>query len=377
MDLVRACQTIGQVNKLLQAERRSGSSFDLSLGERQWLYRHGFLQQSGVIYSLELNDPSEYLTDYQRFVRTKRINGRHWNALLENKLAFHRLMSEFPDHRPAVYGLLADGRFHAVDRIDDRPRVTDGGLELEQSSASALSRPTTEPIDWLTETLSDGERIVLKRFRGDGGDDVHFVARADDEYVFDGTRMTELALAKTLSDFEEYLVCEYVDQADYAAELFAETTNTIRIVTMFDDREGAAFIPMAVQRIGTADSAPVDNFSKGGLSARIDRTTGTLSEAATHTTDGSLDWHRTHPASGVRIQGTAVPGWARIRDRLLEIAETFSHIPYVGWDLVVTAEGEFQILEANSHPDVTALQVHRPLLADDRTRRFYRDHGVI
>ncbi|WP_254530910.1 sugar-transfer associated ATP-grasp domain-containing protein [Natrinema gelatinilyticum] len=377
MDLVRACQTIGQVNKLLQAERRTGSSFELSLGERQWLYQHGFLRKSGVIYSLELNDPGEYLTDYQRFVRTKWINGRHWNALLDNKLAFHRLLGEFPDHRPTVYGLLTDGRFHAVAPTEGRPQLADGGLELKQSSASTTSRPTTEPIDWITDTLSDGDRIVVKRVRGSGGDNVHFVARADDEYVFDGTRMSELALAKTLSDFEEYLICEYVDQADYAAELFPETTNTIRIVTMFDDREGAAFIPMAIHRIGTTDSAPVDNFSKEGLSARIDRTSGTLSEAAKYPTAGSLDWHRTHPSSGVRIQGTAVPGWAQIRDRVLEIAETFSHIPYVGWDLVVTAEGEFQILEANSHPDVTSLQVHRPLLSNDRTRQFYRDHDVI
>jgi len=63
-----------------------------------------------VIYDFESNDPADYLTDYQRFVGTKRING-HWNALIDNKLTFHRVLGEFPAHRPTVYGLLNDGRF--------------------------------------------------------------------------------------------------------------------------------------------------------------------------------------------------------------------------------------------------------------------------
>jgi hypothetical protein len=43
---------------------------------------------------------------------------------------------------------------------------------------------------------------------------------------------------------------------------------------------------------------------------------------------------------------------------------------------VVTEDG-FRILEGNKYPDVHILQVHRPLLADDRIRAFYRRHGVI
>ncbi|MGQ3413181.1 sugar-transfer associated ATP-grasp domain-containing protein [Natrinema sp. LN54] len=393
MDIARLYRTADQGRKLLRAERRTGSSFDLSPRRRLRLYRRGFLSKSGVIYDFESHDPAAYLTDYQRFVGTKRING-HWNALIDNKLAFHRVLGEFPDHRPAVYGLLADGRFHTFDPASERVTVTDGGertfgsrssseapsdggIELEHPDESATAGPTPDPLQWLDDHLSEGERLVLKWFSGGGGNNVHFLERADGEYRFDGEPTGEAALAERLADLEHYLVCEFVEQADYAAELFPETANTLRVLTMYDERAGEAFVPIAIHRIGTADSVPVDNFSNGGLSAHIDRETGRLGAGAEYPHDGVVDWYETHPGTGARIEGTTVPGWDEIRERLLEIAEALSHVPYVGWDLVVTDGGEFRIIEANSYPGVASLQVHRPLLADDRTRRFYREHGVI
>ncbi|MFC4542090.1 sugar-transfer associated ATP-grasp domain-containing protein [Halosolutus amylolyticus] len=393
MDVKRAYQTVAQVRKLVRAERRSGSSFDPSLRQRCWCYRRGFLSKSHAIYDFEAHDPGAYLSDYQRFLGTKRING-HWNALIDNKLAFHRVLGEYPAHRPTVYGMLVDGRFHAFDPDGEAPGdeetddgapaegvdghgavLNDGGVELEHPSPS--SKPTADPLDWVDDHLSNRDRLVLKWFSGGGGNNVHFLERRDDEYYYDGSPTSEAELAETLASLENYLVCEFVEQADYANDLFPDAANTIRVLTMFDERNRGAFVPIAIHRLGTRESVPVDNFSNGGLSAEIDRETGRLGTAAAYPTGGSVDWHETHPDTGTRIEGTEVPGWPVVRDRLLEIAETLSHVPYVGWDVVVTGEGEFSIIEANSYPGVASLQVHRPLLAEERTRRFYRNHGVI
>ncbi|WP_245779500.1 sugar-transfer associated ATP-grasp domain-containing protein [Halostagnicola kamekurae] len=297
---------------------------------------------------------------------------------MDNKLAFHRVLGEFPSHRPSVYGLLKDGHFHRFNP-DDRTVVSGGGSELEYQNQTVLAalEPTMDPLEWFDATLSNGDQLVLKWFSGGGGNNVHFLEQRDGSYLYDGTEKTDAELAEVVGSLEDYLVCEFVEQADYADELFPTTTNTIRVLTMYDEQAQEAFIPIAIHRIGSSDSVPVDNFSNGGLSAEVDRETGLLSAGAEYPHDGAVGWHDTHPETGAPIEGTAIPGWEAIRERLLEIASTFSHLPYVGWDLVVTSEGEFKIIEANSYPGVASLQVHRPLLAESRIRRFYRRHHVV
>lgn len=378
MDVARTYQTVNQAELLLREERRSGPTFDLSPRRRLWLYRRGFLSKSDVLYDLESNDHREYLTDFQRYVRTKRIDGV-WTIVLDNKLAFHSLLGEFPSHRPAVYGLLSGGSAHVFDRDDERAGV-DGGPDdfaVAPSERSADREGTKHAVDWIDERLTHDEKLVLKWFSGGGGENVSIVERTDGRYLIDGEPMERAAFATRIANLENYLVCEFVDQAEYIADIFPDATNTIRAITMYDERSREAFVPMAIHRIGMPRTAPADNFSTGGLSAEIDLETGRLGSAAEYPVDGELRWHDAHPHTGARIDGRSVPGWDRIREQLCSIARTFSHIPYVGWDLVVTDDGEFQIIEANSYPGVTSMQAHRPLLADERTRRFYRDHGVV
>lgn len=71
-----------------------------------------------------------------------------------------------------------------------------------------------------------------------------------------------------------------------------------------------------------------------------------------------------------------MPGWERIKLDLLDIADQLSHIPYIGWDIIVTDDGEFSIIEANNNTSAV-IQMHDPLLCDERTRRFYERHGVL
>ena len=67
-----------------------------------------------------------------------------------------------------------------------------------------------------------------------------------------------------------------------------------------------------------------------------------------------------------------------IRDRVLEVANARPFVPYVGWDVVVTGDdGEFSIIEGNSYPGLKSIQVHGPLLTDDRVERFYENCGVL
>jgi Sugar-transfer associated ATP-grasp len=59
--------------------------------------------------------------------------------------------------------------------------------------------------------------------------------------------------------------------------------------------------------------------------------------------------------------------------------KAFAHcrgMNYVGWDIIVTPNGPV-VLEGNYFSDVNLLQVHRPLLSDERVHGFYDHHGIL
>ncbi|XVH31481.1 sugar-transfer associated ATP-grasp domain-containing protein [Haloferacaceae archaeon DSL9] len=362
-----------KLRELVETEKGTYAKYDHGPRRRLWLWRHGFLSQSGTIYDLDRTNWRRYLTDYERYAYTKRINGR-WSVSLDNKLLFHWMLESYDDHRPTVHGLLHEGTFHPIDAL---ARTRSEG-DRTRPAVGAGDRSAVDAADRVPDLLEEAGRLVLKWTRGGGGNNVLLCAWDGGDYVVNGDRRSRAEFERLLATLEEYLVCEHVRQAAFGDRLFAETPNTIRAITMYDETKREAFIPMAIQRMGSERSLPMDNFSKGGLNAEIDVETGRLGAAARLPIAGDLEWHDSHPDSGASVAGERIPGWESIRDRLLEIAASFPHVPYVGWDIIPTdGTGGFKLIEANSYPGVKSLQVHRPLLADSRARRFYRDHDVL
>jgi hypothetical protein len=349
----------GSVLRLIVHEEAAAvTRFRMPLRRRLWLWRHGFLSQADVIYGdsgITEKNHHLYLSSYQRDL-TQWINGR-WGDALENKLLFHHLLDGFPERRSTVYGHLTNGRFTPVDAGESATTMTDTDAAAER----------------IIDRLKTDGRLVLKPTYGTIGKRIHICSYTDGTYRVNGEEQTEAEFRALLSDLDDHLVCGFVEQASYTADLYADSPNTLRILTMLDPDTGEPFIPAAAHRIGTDRSAPLDNWSRGGLSANVDLATGELGPGIQYPYDGSLERHASHPDTGAQIAGTTVPGWSEIREGILDIAAACSQIPYVGWDLIVTDAGEFRVIEGNNCSGVRVFQVHRPLLDDPRVRRFY-DH---
>lgn len=336
----------------LLAEFTSFKSVSMPVRERINILSQGFNSQANVIYDFKNHQSSEYVTDYQR--RQAGCINQPWIHLLNDKLAFYHLLSEFPDHRPSLYGVLNEGVLHRVDKA---------GV-------------TTDPFHWLRRRLTSDDRIVLKPVAGTAGIGVTVLSYKDDVFLSNDTAISEEELRKEVETATETLVCGHVNQADYSDDLYPLSANSIRILTMYDETRNEAFIATAVQRIGTDESAPVDNWSSGGLSAGITRESGDLTAAVQSPDGNNLIWHNYHPDSGAQIAGTTIPRWEKVCETVVDIAETVSYLPYIGWDIIIT-DDDFVILEANARTDVDLLQVHGPLLANQRVRDFYEYHGII
>ncbi|MEF8801847.1 MAG: sugar-transfer associated ATP-grasp domain-containing protein [Halolamina sp.] len=355
--------------QLVRREVTTGPSVSIPWRRRLSLWRHGYNSRSGVLFGLDTGDPAydQYMSDY-RLEQLGDLCGQ-WTGVVDNKLASQLLLGSFDEHLPDLYGIVDGGR------LDQRQSFVSGRCEM----------PTTDGVVnafvWIKAYLEWNDALVLKPTHGYGGRGV-LVCRtapdgdADSGYRVNGEAKTTAEFDALVDGLEEYLASEFVDQADYVADLYPDTANTLRVLTLWDYERDEPFVSGAVHRIGTDESAPVDNWSHGGLSAEL-CDDGTLSDAAGwQSTTDDLRWYEVHPNSGTRIEGTDVPDWPSVRDRVVEMAAMFPSLPRLGWDLVLTDdEGGFRVLEVNAHAGIETLQVHRPHLQDPRTRRFYEYHG--
>jgi hypothetical protein len=108
---------------------------------------------------------------------------------------------------------------------------------------------------------------------------------------------------------DDHIVTEYVDQADYASEIFDGCANTIRVVTMVDPATDEPYVGAAFHRFGLAGGGPIDNWSSGGIIAGVD--IGRLTTAVGYPEDDTRPEFERHPDTGAQITDTAIPGWGR------------------------------------------------------------------
>lgn len=333
--------------RFLDRDAMSANRPPLPMQRRLQLLSSGFLSESDAIYDLQNGDAGDYLSDYARFHRCA-IN--RYPHLLNDKVCFYWLMRGAGAPTPHLFAVIEHG---AATMLDE--------------SGRSLS---------IAAALCEAGRAVVKPRDGTNGRGVFFVTATQDGALSIGDQPSGvLAMMQALSE-GAFILCERLDQHDYAARIFPHTMNTLRIMSFIDPSNGEPFIGRAVHRFGAARSGNVDNWSAGGLSAPIDLAAGVLGTAAGHPAKHGRERYAAHPDTGAAIRGIVIPGWEAIRRAVTRLAGLMPGNPYIGWDVLVTPNG-FSVIEGNTTPDVNLIQVHGPLLADERIRRFYKHHNVI
>ena len=317
--------------------------------------RHpGFTRHDFVLYGLDERPATDFVSTYMQCVPATRFNGSYDHAV-NNKVLFPHLMRAAGLPHPRYFGRLGPAGFQSAE----------GGIATDRA----------EEIGKILRTVP---RLAIKPIKGSKGAGLLFLDRDGEPIRANGVPILGEELEVLLRRLGPAIVTEFIDQHEYARVLFPTTTNTIRLLTLWDYAAGRPFIAAAAQRIGSSRSHPADNFrgGRGGLSAEIDRSTGMLSRAATLSDSNRVEWFETHPESDAPIAGIQVPHWPETIRSVLEGARILSFAPCVAWDVVITNEG-FNVVEINGAPGLHVHQVHRPLLADPRNRAFYRHFGVV
>ncbi len=347
-----AFTTLRNFRRLARNDWRS--PFPMQVKFNAW--RRGFKAESFVLFDLAHNDPNDYISEYQRWHQCVNINASL--PYFTHKIEFRSILLSAGLSQPETVALCAKGQILLRPLEDTREYV----------SASQLEAVLSE---------EEGARFIVKPENGTRGEGIFLVInesgrllrqRGDERVPFDVGDLPGNTLIESM-----------VRQGAFWNALFPHTGNTMRILTGFTEEETEPVILRAVQRIGTADTIPTDNWSGGAICSRIDLQTGRLGPGLT---DLSKSRHRgralaVHPDSGAQIEGAIVPHWETICRTARRAAACSPLHRYVGWDILVDERGTPIILEGNGNTGVAILQVHGGLLADPNVRRFYKRAGVL
>lgn len=327
------------------------------------MWRRGFFAEATLLYDFPNNDPSEYLSDY-RHMRCEPLVA--WRWLFKHKLALRAYLLSMGLRQPETVAYIHEGQIVA-DPFGGSPRA------ISPEELAALLR-------------KDGSEYLVKPEDGGGGRDAFLLSCEQGNLVQRrGEVVQPLDLAVYLRKLASSglpratLVERRIEQAGVSHTLFPGSGNTVRVLTLWSAVDREPFIPHAVQRIGTRDTVPTDNWTGGGISAPVDLGSGRLGPGRMHPFKGKRTELRyaSHPDTGARIDGMVLPYWNRITETVLRAATALPFNRVAGWDVLVDRDEVPVILEANGNSDIDLHQVHGGLLRDSRTRRFFEVSGII
>lgn len=305
----------------------------------------GFMADQVAMYSLDRERKKEYLSEFD-WHRSRRIN-EPYSAMLNNKLVFAELISRYCP-APELFA------------VKQHDRVT------------GLNGRDIKSCRELLPLLYERGAFVVKPVCAGKGNDISIVFASDEGIILNGEPSDGETLIKKLEKSKEWLVCAYAHQAEYLNRIYPGSANTIRMITLYNAKKGGFELAYAVHRFGASWTGAVDNGSKGGLIAKVDLDTGTLSEARSlH----SLDVWERHPDTNTQIKGTVIPGWEAIKSGVVAVSDKLPYLDFIAWDILPTKDG-FTVIEANTSSGVNILQVFAPE-RNGRLGEFYREHGVI
>ena len=306
----------------------------------------GFTADQWMLYDFKHNDRHEYLSEFDWY-RSRYINDP-FDFVCNNKICSAEILKQYV-RVPESYMIKNNGFLSSFQNV--RMEYEDA-LELLKEKKVLFFKP-----------YGKGKGTGVVRFSYNYEKDLPQIDLKD---------VTNEEFLNHLKNHDDWFISEAMEQHQFLNEIYDQTVNTIRFITLKDPETHMIKPFFAVQRIGTKETIPVDNGSRGGLVANIDMETGVLSEAR-------CLWNRNvyevHPDSGNPIKGVQVPNWKELVSDMVELASNLPYMHFIAWDILITEEGH-AIIEANTSSGVNIIK----LWGGQRNKElgaFYKAHGVI
>lgn len=209
----------------------------------------------------------------------------------------------------------------------------------------------------LRDFLKRHEKIIVKPLHLQCGEDVKVYCSSECDYE---------RLYDELVKNDTPLVEEYIYQHPEMAKFHPGSLNTIRITTL-TDFDGNIAYKAADIRTGIGNSY-VDNTSRGGISAPVDIESGIVIGDAI---DSTCHSYEKHPDTGTVFKGFEIPRFDEVLKKADEYVRVFDKMHIHGWDIAIRENGDIELIEANTIPDLSIVQFfYGPL--NELYKKLYR-----
>ncbi len=318
---------------------------NISLKNKVWAWKRGFLSFRIHQYGLTEDNYKYYLSDYD-YSWLNRINGVY-QIWLNDKATFRYTMEDFKDLLPEYYFLLC--KKNGKTNIYAMPDY-DKGFEVD--------------INSVIETLKEKGLLAFKPSAGLHGDGFYKLEYTDGEFFVNAKPTTQEELINLMeSQRSFYVVTDYLFMTPELRKIYPNSINTLRMMVI-NNNENNPRIEQCYMRIGSSKSGFTDNVAYGGIVANVNLEDGRY-EGGERLLDHFYETCDIHPDTGVEIKGY-IPGWDDICSKVLEIAKSIPELEYMGFDVVVSDKGT-KILEVNIHQDL-----HKVAEFTDEISSFFR-----
>lgn len=300
----------------------------ISLKDKLWAYKHGFLSYRIHQYDINKNNYKNYISDYDyRYIRHINNKYRVW---LEDKYTVKYICDRYQEFFPKYYYHFSvrNGEKRII-RLMDLPDYCDG---------------TFESVFKLVRNVG---ALACKPQRGSQGQGFYKLSYQNGKYYLNHEEATEQQIIDILSDGEsQYFVTEYIKQHERINKIYDGAVNTLRIITFMRDGKTTE-IGNAYMRFGSQKTGAVDNMGAGGMFVQVDMDSGRFYNGKIITENSILPCAK-HPDTGELMEGY-IPNWSLIKNGIISLNKEMPQLEYLGFDVAITQDG-MKLPEINRAP---------------------------
>ncbi|MCA1803536.1 MAG: hypothetical protein LC662_13895 [Rhodothermaceae bacterium] len=161
---------------------------------------------------------------------------------------------------------------------------------------------------------------------------------------------------------------------EYSAKIYDGSINTLRVI-FFRPLGKPVKLFRIFHRFGTSESGNVDNCSKGGMICKVNEKNGTLTDGVIFGSKYENGWYNSHTDTGFPVDGFTIPDWENKISIIKSIIQNLNFLNYGGIDIASTDTG-LKIIEINSFPSISGIQIKEPALIDEEFRKFMFSKGL-